>query len=66
MSRLEPPPSIRLMTKVDTAGTNTMVMPVLMPGTLMGMSTRNRVLVVEAPKSCAASTMLWSILVMLV
>ena len=66
MSRLEPPPSIRLMTKVDTAGTNTIVMPVLMPGMLMGMSTRNSVLVVEAPRSCAASTMLWSILVMLV
>ena len=54
------------MTKVDTAGTNTIVMPVLMPGMLMGMSTRNRVFVVEAPRSCAASTMLWSILVMLV
>ena len=66
MSRLEPPPSIRLMTNVDTAGTNTMVMPVLMPGTLMGMSTRTRVLVVEAPRSWAASTRLWSILVMLV
>ena len=44
----------------------TMVMPVLMPGTLMGMSTRTRVLVVEAPRSWAASTRLWSILVMLV
>ena len=39
---------------------------VLMPGTLMGMSTRSRVLVVLAPRSWAASTRLWSILVMLV
>ena len=39
------------MTKVETAGTNTMVMPVLMPGTLMGISTRTRVLVVLAPRS---------------
>ena len=66
MSRLEPPPSIRLMIKVDTAGTNTMVMPVAMPGTDSGMSTRVRILLMPAPRSWAASTTLWSILVMAV
>ena len=32
MSRFEPPPSMRLMMNVEMLGTNTMVMPVVMPG----------------------------------
>ena len=39
MSRFEPPPSMRLMIKVEMLGTNTMVMPVVMPGMDSGTST---------------------------
>ena len=41
-SRFEPPPSMRLMMKVEMLGTNTMVMPVVMPGMASGTSTRER------------------------
>ena len=44
ISRFEPPPSMRLMIKVEMLGTNTMVMPVVMPGMDSGTSTlRNNV-----------------------
>ena len=50
-----PPPSILLMAKVDTEGTNTMVMPERTPGRLNGRMTRRNTLKVSAPRSWAAS-----------
>ena len=53
---LEPPPSIREMMKVETDGTNTMVMPVVIPGTERGSTTRVKVFHGLAPRSPAASS----------
>ena len=55
MSWLVPPPSILEMMKVEIAGTNTMVMPVLTPGRLSGATTRAITWKVLPPRSCAAS-----------
>ena len=55
MSWLVPPPSIFEMIKVEMAGTNTMVMPVLTPGRLKGMTTHAITWKVLPPRSCAAS-----------
>ena len=63
---VSPPPSMRLMMKVETLGTNTMVMPVAMPGMARGMSTRPSTRKMSAPRSWAASMMLWSIFTMAV
>ena len=51
-----PPPSIRLMAKVDTDGTNTMVMPEMTPGRLRGRITRRNTVMELAPRSRAASS----------
>ena len=64
--RFEPPPSMRLMMKVEMLGTNTMVMPVVMPGMASGTSTRVRMWNWFAPRSCAASMTLWSIFTIMV
>ena len=47
-------------------GTNTMVMPVVMPGMASGTSTRVRMWNWFAPRSCAASMTLWSIFTIMV
>ena len=51
-----PPPSIRLMAKVDTDGTNTMVMPDTTPGRDRGRITRRNTVRLPAPRSRAASS----------
>lgn len=66
MSRFEPPPSMRLMMNVEMLGTNTMVMPVVMPGMESGTSTFATTWYTFAPRSCAASMTLLSILTMMV
>ena len=50
-----PPPSIRLMAKVDTDGTNTMVMPDSTPGSDRGRMTLRNTVTELAPRSLAAS-----------
>ena len=63
MSRFPPPPSILEIINVETAGTNTMVTPEMTPGMLMGRTTLRKTLRLFAPRSCAASMTLLSILV---
>ena len=55
-----------LMMNVEMLGTNTMVMPVVMPGMASGTSTRERMWNWLAPRSCAASMTLWSIFTIMV
>ena len=50
-----PPPSIWEMAKVDTDGTNTMVMPLSTPGRLRGRITLRNTVTELAPRSRAAS-----------
>ena len=51
-----PPPSIRLMAKVDTDGTNTMVIPDSTPGSDRGSITLRNTVTLLAPRSRAASS----------
>ena len=55
MRRFEPPPSIREIMNVEIAGTKTIVMPEVIPGTERGMTTRMRVWAELHPRSEAAS-----------
>ena len=57
---------MRLMMNVEMLGTNTMVMPVVMPGMESGTSTFATTWYTFAPRSCAASMTLLSILTMMV
>ena len=55
MSTVSVPPSVWEMSKVDTAGTHTMVMPERMPGILRGRTTLPKVWAGVQPRSSAAS-----------
>ena len=61
--RFPPPPSIFEMMNVETAGTNTIVMPEITPGMLIGKTTFKKTFLLSAPRSCAASMTLGSIFV---
>ena len=56
-----PPPRRLEITKVDTAGINTIVIPDITPGRLRGNTTLVNICFLVAPRSLAASIKLWSI-----
>ena len=63
MSRTFPPPRISAITNSEMLGTNTIVMPLITPGTESGNIILRKVLAGVAPRSPAASRRLWSIFI---